>query len=102
MDQTVANFLQSGPVHSTSRSHRCAATGYSLFLLQESKSRSANRIQFTRKQLKDLREWDPSKPVHMCPKSLAVDSFFARFLIDTLKKIQDELFAKPTLRQRQG
>ena len=102
MDQTVSKFLQSGPLHSTSRSHRCAATGYSKFLLLESKSKCIHRIQFTRKQLKDLRAWDPSKPVHMCPKSLAVDSFFARFLIDTLKKIQDELFGKPTLRQRQG
>ena len=41
-------------------------------------------------------------PPHLCPKPLALDDFFAHFLIHTLKQIQDKKFGKPTLRARKG
>ena len=85
MDSEVAEFLTTGTVHPTCRSHRADA-----FLLKEKKSRAKRSIQFSRQQARDLNKWDPIKPPHLCPTSLVKDPFFARFLIYTLKDIQDD------------
>ena len=102
MDSKVSEFLKSGKTDATSRSHRYAAKSYSQFLLAQIKARDSDRMQFSPVQLKDLRGWNPSEPIHLCPKSLAVDAFFARFLIDTFHSIRQNKFSKPTLRARQG
>ena len=90
MDSEVAEFLTTGTVHPTCRSHRAAAKSYHAFLLKEKKSRAKRSIQFSRQQARDLNKWDPIKPPHLCPTSLVKDPFFARFLIYTLKDIQDD------------
>ena len=40
MDSEVANFIKSGGIHPTRKSHRTAARGYHTFLTTEGKSRS--------------------------------------------------------------
>ena len=102
MDSKVSEFLKSGNTDATSRSHRYATKSYSEFLLAQITSRDSDRMQFFTVQLKDLRAWNPSEPIHLCPKNLAVDAVFARFLIETFHSIWENKFSKPTLRARQG
>ena len=102
MDSKVSEFLKAGKADNTSRSHRSAETSYFAFLLAQASSQDTNPIHLSPEQLKDLRAWDPSQPIHLCPKTLAVDTFFARFLIETFHSIKLQKFNKPTLRQRQG
>ena len=94
--------MNEGNVHPTRASHRTAASCFSTFLKARRDDTQSNIIKFTRGQLKELRAWDPLQPPHVCPKLLAHDTFFAHFLIETLKAIQDNKFGKPTLRARQG
>ena len=102
MDVTITNFLNEGNVHPNRASHRTAASCFSTFLKARRDDTQSNIIKFTRGQLKELRAWDPLQPPNVCPKLLTHDTFFAHFLIETLKAIQDNKFGKPTLRARQG
>ena len=44
MDSTAAEFLTTGTVHPTCRSHRAAAKSYHAFLVKEKKSRDQRSI----------------------------------------------------------
>ena len=81
MDNTISEFLKAGAMHPTRKSHRTAAVGYSNFLEEKRQYRQKDRLKMTRRQLKALREWLPLEPNHLCPKALAVDNYFAKFLI---------------------
>ena len=100
MNDTISAFLQEGVVHSTTKSHRTAASSYHTFLLDRLVSRQP--IQLSDAQYEAFRQWKPQEQPHLPPKSLTVDSFFALFLVFTLKQIEKKIFGKPTLRARQG
>ena len=102
MDSTISAFLKEGPMHPTRKSHRTAAVNYSNFLEEKRQSNQNDRLKLTRRQLKALREWLPLEPNHVCPEQLAVDNYFAKYLIWTLRQIEAKKFGKPTLRARQG
>ena len=54
MDSTVAEFLTTGTVHPTCRSHRAAAKSYHAFLVKEKKSRAQRSIQLSRQQAREI------------------------------------------------
>ena len=100
MNDTISAFLKEGVVHSTNKSHRTAASAYYTFLLNRITSRDP--IQLSDAQYQDHLQWKPNVQPHLPPKSLTDDTCFALFLVHTLKQIEKKLFAKPTLRARQG
>ena len=102
MDKTISNFLQQGSIHSTTKSHRTAAKTFGTFLLNKGLAKGKDSLELSQAQWKDLNDWKPTQPPHLPPTSLAIDIFFARFLIKTMKQIQKDPFGKPTLRARQG
>ena len=102
MDSTISKFLKEGSRHPTTKSHCTAAKTCSIFLLNQALSSRKESLQLSPQQMKDHEDWKAQEPPHLPPSSLAQDSFFARFLIHTLKQIEKDIFGKPTLRARLG